>query len=292
MKFFLHIGFGKTGTTSIQDYLFNNKERYASVYCYPEVGLRGSGQHNLAPLGKESFEAEDSIRYTKLVKFLSTTKKSPTTIISSEYFCFAKQGFIKDIHRFLQEFDVRIIFYVRNQIDLIQSAFLQWQREGWDYQGSLESYFKAHGHAFDFMSRIEPWADCFGADNIIARVYDKKVTGKDVCFDFLKLIGLEHCCSVDFLPRSNESLIPEFSSLITNMDESGIGPDERKELIRFLLEASVNFKKFSRSSLVSSRMRRVIQEYYLDSNRYFAKSFLDEFQADVFLKGMISEIEK
>ena len=55
MRVYLHIGFGKTGTTSIQDYLFFNREIRKSDFIYPEIGLRGSGHHNLATLGKDEF---------------------------------------------------------------------------------------------------------------------------------------------------------------------------------------------------------------------------------------------
>ena len=43
---YLHIGMNKTGSTSIQDYFFNNKDDFnIEGFCYPSAGLNSKGIH-------------------------------------------------------------------------------------------------------------------------------------------------------------------------------------------------------------------------------------------------------
>ena len=74
----MHIGFGKTGTTSIQDYLFFNRKIRKSDFNYPEIGLRGSGHHDLATLGKDEFSDVENGLYAALKPVSYTHLTLPT----------------------------------------------------------------------------------------------------------------------------------------------------------------------------------------------------------------------
>ncbi len=229
MKVYLHIGFGKTGTTSIQDYLFFNREIRKSDYFYPEIGLRGSGHHNLATLGKEEFSDLENTLYADLRHNLERINKKIPAIISSEFFCFSKPSYVKNIYQYLHDFDVRIVFYFRKQAPLIQSAYLQWQRMGWNYQGSIEEFFKVHAQSFDYMKRISPWAEFFGSKKILVRLFEKSLIGEDVCADFLQMLEVN---LVNYQPLklpSNESILADFSDIISLIDKNGPACDEREK---------------------------------------------------------------
>jgi hypothetical protein len=282
MRVYLHIGFGKTGTTSIQDYLFQNRELRKADYIYPEIGRSGSGQHNLAILGKEEFSDHEHLLFSQLKDYFDGLNKNSNIIISSEFFCFMKKGYVDDVYKYVGDFDVRILFFVRKQIQLIQSTYLQWQREGLDYRGSIEGFFKAHARGFDFMERILPWAEIFGDSKIIARVFDNRLTN-DVCLDFLNLTGIDTSKYKPLKNKSNQSILPEFSHFIAMIDRAKISKDERKEMIAHIKHLSKLYRGFSQYSLIDQDLADAINQYYQKSNRQFAERFLSEDLAKVFL---------
>jgi hypothetical protein len=283
MKVYLHIGFGKTGTTSIQDYLFFNREVRKSDYFYPEIGLRGSGHHNLATYGKDEFSDFEKNLYANLKQNLKNLNEKIPTIISSEFFCFSKPSCVKNIYYYLHEFDVGIVFYFRKQVPLIQSAFLQWQRMGWNYQGTIEDFFKVHAQSFDFMKRIGPWAEFFGEKRILARLYDRDLIGEDVCADFLKLIGVNLVNYQPLKAPSNESILPDFSEIISLIDKNGISGEERQKIIKKIVELSKRFRPFSNYTLIDVHLSDNIRKFYDSSNEEFAKIFLTNEQSEKFL---------
>lgn len=281
-KLYLHIGFGKTGTTSIQDGLYKNREilKEGGV-LYPTSGLRGTGHHNLAILGKDNLSQEVKERYDKLISEIEC-QNCNRIFISSEFFVWLKKDYIEFIKQKLSKYDVKLILYVRSQVDLLVSAFLQWQKVGDNYQGSIEKFFSINANGFDYMRRISPFVEVFGEESIMARVYDRRIVGEDVRLDILKFTGID--IDVD-MPEtfSNISLLPEYSSLLSLIDNSEVSGEDRKRIIAKLLELSVKFKALSTESLVSDSLKHKIIEKYLSSNEQFARKFLDDSQVNIFL---------
>ena len=49
-KLYLHIGMGKTGTTALQHFFWENRKALAAHdICYPELGVQSSAHHLLSP---------------------------------------------------------------------------------------------------------------------------------------------------------------------------------------------------------------------------------------------------
>lgn len=275
-QIFIHIGFGKTGTSAIQEYLFFNRRK--NSYYYPKIGLKNKAHHNLATLNQGSFSKQHRQLYAKLVKDISKCDAETKIIISSENFCFTRPDYIRDIYYYLQSFDVRVVFYIRNQVDLIQSSYLQMQKIGLDYGESIEHFFEIYAQSFNFMERINPWTEYFGTENIITRLYDERVTGVDVCKDFLNLIGIKFNQLPAINSHINQSLSPEFSDIIALIDKRKSSPRQRKKHIDYFLKLSKQLRGLSHVSLIQSELQENIREYYLESNTEFAKHFLDDQQ--------------
>lgn len=279
MKLYLHIGFGKTGTSSIQDFLFQNIKNIE--YLYPRVGLMGSGHHALAPLGKECFSDDERNRFSELIEEIAESDKN-SVVISSEFFCFSKPQYIRDISLYFDRFDVKIIFYVRNQIELIESAYLQWVKVGWDYGGSIEKFYSVHGNGFDFMQRIRPWVEHFGKEKIVTRLYDRRIVGDDVCADFLKMIGSDLNNYVPLVAKSNESLLPELSPVIEFLDSASKDSQLRAEVMKMFLNLSSRLRQHSRKKLIDSGMVKKIRDRYTESNKQLSELFIDENERKIF----------
>jgi len=279
-KIYIHIGFGKTGTSAIQS-LFSNR-RVALLeqgFLYPETGLQGDVHHALAPLGADTISKSTRTLYDQLLKEMADSK-ADKVIISTEHFTFVKPTYVEDIKSMLAGFEIKIVFYVRTQESLIQSAFLQWQKVGDDYQGGVELFFRKHKAGFDFMKRIAPWANCFGEESIIARLYERTLIGDDVCRDIALVLGIE---GLEFGVRKKEniSLRPEFSALVNLMDNTGVSREDRTKIINELLRLSEYFDATKKGSLISSDLRKEISNFYRKSNLEFAAKYLEPEHAEL-----------
>jgi hypothetical protein len=283
-KVYLHIGFGKTGTTAIQNFFYLNRDKFLKKGIhYPTAGIKkkgrhGKGHHGLAVLGGGSFNDKVRSNYSKLLHEIDEVD-CDTVFLSSERFCFITKDKINYIAEQFKDAKVTIIFYVRRQKPLIESTFLQWQKKEKDYLGDINKFFNAHVPAFDLMNRIEPWATAFGKQNIIARVFDPQVIGDDVRLDLIKTLGWENRISIDSLSLENHSLLPEFSKLVNIIDRAKIDHKDRKRVVKELLVLSLRFKAQSSFELVSADLAETIKEIYFDSNKLFAQNYLDETQA-------------
>lgn len=269
---YLHIGFGKTGTTAIQ-YFFDKRrgQLLEQDFLYPQTGIQIGGHHLLAPLGVERISGHVKTLYLNLLQEIekSTANK---IFISSENFIFSTPSFIEDLKQELSPFDVKIIFYVRRQELLIESIFLQWQKVGDDYLGGIEKFFRTHKGSFDFYRKITPWAACFGEDSIIARLYERNLIGDDICCDIVNLLNL-HPLSAEKGGRENASLRPEFATLIGLIDAAGVQKEDRIKIVGELLSLSEKFGSMKKETLLSYELKQEIAAYYRESNQKFSEKY-------------------
>lgn len=281
---YIHIGFGKTGTTSIQDmlYLYRNNLKKQGV-LYPVTGLRGSGHHNLAQLGT----TELPMLFDNLKNEIENSH-CERIVLSSEFFVFCKNEYVSALAKSLSGYSTTIVFYVRNQVSLLESVFLQWQKVGSEYDEHIDLFFLKHKHSFDFNKKIEPWALHFGASNIIAGVFDKHIIGDDVVIDFLERIGNIRLELTKEKFQSNPSLIPEFSNAITMIDQCVSDPLLRQRFIEELLKLSVKFKKHSDISLLDQSLKQAVITFYKESNIEFADKYLNDTEKDIFLENILN----
>jgi hypothetical protein len=279
-KMYIHIGFGKTGTTAIQSLFSRNRaELLKHDFLYPTTGLQIGGHHLLSPLGACDISGNTKLMYKQLAKEIND---SPATnnFISSENFIFATPNLIEGVRKEFEKFDVKIIFYIRYQYALIESVFLQWQKVGDDYQGSVVNFFNKHKGAFDFEQRIAPWATYFGKDAIISRLYEKKLIGGDVCNDIAAVLGLEKLKVTSSGVDENFSLRPEFSALVSLVDSANVGKEERSKIIKELLRITERFYSVKKEHLIKADLKDEIAKFYEKSNIEFANKYLEPVHAD------------
>lgn len=282
MSIILHIGYGKTGTTSIQDYCWNNREYlYEQGIIYPNLGLLGTGHHNIAPLGATQL-SNDSINILNTIKETSF-KTNKTILISSENLIFYHKQVINELASLLKDIDIRIICYIRKQPQLIESTFLEWQKVGANYcNGEIFTFFNLHKNSFDFNHKIAPWEASFTKKQITARLYHKEVIGNDVVCDFLNLLGLRRQEDHKLKSNSNLSIIPEFSKLISIYDKQNQQSDFRKSFIDEILYLSNRFRPNSSLSLIEA-YKSHIHQHYFESNTIFASKYLSLMEKNILL---------
>ncbi len=293
-KVYLHIGIGKTGTSSIQNMLVSNYEKLLQQgVLIPKSGLKyGMAHHGLANLQEDEFSKDTKEIYNALVDEIDSSS-ADKVIISSELFSYVKHGYIKQIHEFLKKYDVTIVFYVREQVKLFESGFLQNLKAGNEQlkQNNLGKViynfkdFCSNLEKKDFNYLIKPWEETFSSKNIKARLFDQKINNGNICNDFVEFIDLKNI-SIDFpVEYTNESLINDFSQLIKLIDNLEPTPNKRKKLIDSLLILSKRFRTLSSNRLIDDEeFYEKLKEYYKNSNKLFAQKYLSNEETKIFLQ--------
>lgn len=223
-KIYIHIGSHKTGTTSIQKALFENKN------ILTENNIKF---FYIKPVGKKSLpgNSSDWIRFdydnlvnssidSSLARRLADAGEN--VLISTEYFSWIfRREYIEEFYRQLSEYfdDFKIICYIRRQDSLIVSHYQQASHTFnapanyffGNTNSPLPAYQKHFDHYYDYNSRLGMWADVFGDKNMDIRVFQKdRLIKGDVVNDFFDIIAMPLRYAVS---RENESW--DFASVRT-----------------------------------------------------------------------------
>jgi hypothetical protein len=191
---FLHVGYHKTGTTSVQDFFWKNRSLLLqSGVLYPEVGVAGNTHANLAlclPSKRaQVVERLRSIDYGDTTNPYSEYQGGPPEeiyaslgeeirktrcdriLLSSE--CFLEWIDPDVVKSFLEKYcdcSVKIIFLVREPRDWIRSVFNQVVKDPYlRYAGKIEDLPQVE--MLDYAKTINAWCDAFGAGNVLAESY-------------------------------------------------------------------------------------------------------------------------
>ncbi|NDY57954.1 sulfotransferase [Desulfovibrio sulfodismutans] len=132
-KIVVHIGMHKTGSTAIQYYLATNRDLFKSLgVAYPQFE-DSFYQHGLASawiaLPEQYSFSGNPVEYWKTLK--SRNNNASLVIISSEELsrCYPDRVDFSRIKTFIENFEeMKIVFVVRNQIDFLQSVYLEINR--------------------------------------------------------------------------------------------------------------------------------------------------------------------
>lgn len=279
-KLYLHIGIGKTGTTSIQNLLQANKKNLADKkFFYPNTVQN----FQLAINGIPQMPKEVELLYKKVI--IEYNKKNCNTmILSCERFVFCRENYIRKVSEIFKDWDVKIIFYVRKQDNLLLSDFLQKIKAGTLLNPSFDDFFKHNGNAFKYMTRIRPWKEFFGKENIITRVYDDPNIKKDVCLDFNKIVGIESIMKENKIINSNSSIISEYVKLTILVNSHVKNENLKNSLMNEIILLSNKFKSATNKiKLEQNDDQKYITEYYLSDNKIFSEEFLSQEQSKYFL---------
>jgi len=194
---YLHIGMPKTGSTSLQKFLFENRSQLLEEgYLYPITGTKKSGQiwdrysHN--SLSKQLEAQHDA--WEKLQQEIETSQ-AKNVIISSEFFTYPKRFFdntnsIEKVRIYLKNYSVKIIVYLREQADFLQSLYAQMVKSNLQ-DSSIKLMIKNEKFRCYYYSMLERWSFVFGSENILVRVFEKEqLKNANLYDDFLRAIHL------------------------------------------------------------------------------------------------------
>lgn len=196
-KLFLHVGLHKTGTTAIQGYLFENKDKLIEQgILYPTTKFHPVGQQRLAyafnginsPHLSESDVNTGEI-FIELKKKLEEIKHN-TLIISSENMTPSSDvKVISKIYKVFIRYDVKVIIYLRNVSNYRQSLYREHIKLPNSETCSFSEFIPPYPLSFEAI--VNPWESVFGEENVFIRSYDElKEKNISVIDDFNAVVGI------------------------------------------------------------------------------------------------------
>lgn len=212
----LHIGFWKTGTTTIQESLYKNRELLEKEgVCYPSI----SSNHTFLPSAfhhdPDNFIVSKSIgkKGTELKQwhekclqlFNEELRKFDRTIVSSEFLLDLNSKSISSLKDYLfSRFEkVNVIVYLRDPANHLSSAVNEQVKQGHyglDYALELHSQCKEY-------EKLANWISAFGYENFYLRKLEKKsFKNENIIDDFLLCWNMDGILKSDSDEKLNTSL--------------------------------------------------------------------------------------
>jgi len=206
---YLHIGYNKTGSTAIQSSFFanaNSLKKQGVLYPLECRGKRKSPAHHslaeslLYHIGKslprfvntKIYREYPMDYYWNLLKQELADTDCQTIFISSEAFSRFRDNpdQIEFIREQLNDFDVKIIVYLRSLPEFLESAYNQAVKRGHESR-TVDELMEMGWMNIDYFEEIEQWAAVFGAENMIVRIFDKETMEGGIVRDIIKVLKQE-----------------------------------------------------------------------------------------------------
>lgn len=278
----LHIGFYKTGTTSIQACLSVNQEKLLSEgIFYPKNTSASYVQRrkhsplvaalpDMKPTWLNPKKTKTYKRaYDELFKTLEKTEFE-TLILSAEgsggrRVLQKQMDFIKQ--RF-SDFEITIIAYIRPQDAYFLSVYQQRIKGGF-----CEPFdFSMHEHMPDlrFAQRLAPWRQAFGAENVIVRPFTPALWHQGVLFyDFLHALGLPND-GLKIAKVTNEGLdhrAVELVRALSAMGDSSFSTRKKRNRLAVDIKDLMDDDFVKRKMVLSTEQSNMLREFYWEENQ-------------------------
>ncbi len=239
MKAIVHIGTEKTGTTSIQQFLFQNKRRLKSAgfhfiqsagdrnnraipsYCVNDNRFDDFFRNNgiITLDQRKAFKAKFREEFENELASLSDSIH--TVVISSEHFHSRIRTLeeMDRVHKFLTSYfdEFKIVCYLRDQATTCASYYSTHLKSGGEstFQEFLERC-KPGNYYFNYSELLSNWDRCFGREAMCVRLFGREhfVSG-DLLEDFTHILDPNLVGKLDKkIQIENESLTPGGQALV------------------------------------------------------------------------------
>lgn len=260
-KLYLHIGTGKTGSTSIQNTLNN--------VCLGDVYF------SYRKKASKFINNIDSI-----IDHLKT-RDEQVIIYSIEWLFIAQKNFLKELAEKLKgSFDVYIVMYIRRQDEFLISSYQQntKKRTGKPASGSISLPTNYNKNRIDYLTICRKWSDIFSKEKMIVRVFSKEALLEGcVVKDFARVVGIP--IKESEIIRSNESIGKVAFKLAHIVKKYDVNPDIYRKIIfdapssYKALPSRADAEAFYRDYIVSNK--KLKQEFSIQSD--YDTLFSDDF---------------
>lgn len=244
----LHIGTEKTGTTSIQNFLYANRIKLgAKGILFSETAGYLSNQNlvvyakkapepDLAPQELDVSNASDlalwkdqfAVKHSAEVVAFQQRHADSTVVYSAEHLQsrLTTVSEIKRAARLLRPMfdEIEVLVYLRRQDKYALSAHSTAVRAGGQNDFAFETV-NAEGPYYNYRELLQNWSDVFGEDAIRVRLFEKsRLVDHDVVADFKNVTGIDNLnIELDSPKAVNEALSRTALSLLRRFNELQAG---------------------------------------------------------------------
>lgn len=299
MNAILHIGTEKTGTTTLQAFLYHNAK------LFEKNGIlipTSTGKNNARLLSLTAYNISRRDDFTRTLdiqtddqlrniqdKILRSLKKELNAqrmsfvIFSSEHF-HSRLTTVQEIERLKQNllslgfYNFQIVLYLRDPVELASSLLSTAVRSGSTLKEApkpKQPYWRNICHHKD---TIEKWIGVFGKEALIIRIYDdSSLHNNSIIHDFLKAVNIEFEDSFVIPSNKNEGLSILAIELLRRVNEKiPYFINNQPNLIRG--DIYNYFERFCPGPkyIMSPTLSKEYQEFYEESNEWVRKNFFPE----------------
>lgn len=285
-KIYLHIGYYKTGTSSIQHYCDKHRKQLLArgiLYLETSTAFIPNRSHSFLALRRFEEIGEDTsqwfrIAFPKLEKVPTAaqlwrkakreidTSPASRIVISSEAFVkYAsnkkKKALIREVKEHLAPYDVSIVCYLRRQDDYLESWYNQLVKMGMPVPEScsLDSLGGVKLIHKNFLKTLDAWDEVFGRERMIVRIYDRDMLiGKEIVSDFLHVVSGGGDAVTQSSVRKNVGLATRLVELKRRCNHYLVGKDERRRMGNVRLKEVLKTVEKIQSSLSDNRAYRLL----------------------------------
>ncbi|ABN79172.1 hypothetical protein [Cereibacter sphaeroides] len=207
MKALVHIGTGKTGSTSIQSYMYENRMRLQAQGIYYPQSPGARNHRRLPAIVQKEGKADNYFRDQRLIDpaarqvartawwkdlcdEITAVRQCGRCIISAEHLSQLDMEETQDLHARLTSLfeEVRILVYLRDPVDYAISMYDTALKIG---STAAAPAPPVAGGPTDYARILKRWADAFGQENLTVRLFDRaELTGGDILQDFADAAGI------------------------------------------------------------------------------------------------------
>lgn len=295
----LHIGTGKTGTTSIQYHLARNRSALlAQGFLYPVAPGPGN-HHALSAFALEDNKMDDSrarlgiVDATRLERLRHSLPDSlereiaacgvPNLVLSNEVLA-VRMRRTTELERLKRLCDrvaasTKVIVYIRNQVDYLVGVYTTSVIEG-----SPRDFDPSRGaRSADYARLLARWTSAFGRENVIVRRYEKEsFAGGDVRNDFLCQLEIDPATltRTRYLNRSPDAESIAFVRGLNRRVPSALVA--RSAPVRHAIVAVLGKRRGGAAFKIARTMANRIEDRFRASNAQVAREYFPSLQSALF----------
>lgn len=310
---YIHIGTHKTGSSTLQLFFYQNRERLKQLgFFYPTegtyykpLGMKASKKGGqcflvfaMTGLYPDWFKLNDQYPQKKeecikeIREHILPYQDYADILISTEHF-FRKVK-PEDILAIFEgmNFNLKLIIYLRRQDHFLESLYNQSTKNA-RYQDSFEQFVNQQiqdkGSYCYFYPKLLEFASIFGQENIIVRPFEiGQFYHQNLIEDFLNILGLSLDETFSLPAYQNESLPTELIQLMVLLQQQFEADIRQRAVLNSLLRdkkfpLEIDRKKYS---LFSPKWRRETLQHFEENNARIAREFLNRADGRLFYEPL------